>query len=259
MLSLLTAFSFNKAQAQTCVQPPSCEDLGYTKTKADCTNADMVLKCPTDTSKVTCQINPVPCNIGDVLYGDGYCYKEGKAPANINPIAVVFDAANRLAVALTDVKQNGSTGSEEFYWSSGYCDTSNLVNCTDSSTVITTCGTDGKANTDAILASTCNGTTYAANAINSYQISGCSKVFCLKGKWFLPSLRDLNTIYSFKSTINSTLSSLSSKGASQLKGSNYWSSTEYGNTIVWRLSMSDGSRYASGKGVTSYVRPVLAF
>ena len=259
MLSLLTAFSFQEAQAQTCIMPPSCEDLGYTKTEANCANADMILKCPTDLSKVTCQMNPVPCTVGDILYGDGYCYKDGQAPANISPIAVVFDVANRLAVALTDVKKDGSAGSETMYWSSSTCDSPNLENCTSSITVIATCGTDGRANTDVILASTCNG-TYAANAVNAYQTSNCSADFCQKGKWFLPSAKELNTIYSFKSAINNTLSLLSSIGASNLTGNFYWSSTKYDKYSAWVLLMVNGDKGTYGKYRESfYVRPVLAF
>ena len=266
MLSLLTAFSFQEAQAQTCVQPPSCESLGYTMTEADCSGATLILKCPTDLSKVTCQINPVFCSIGAILYGDGYCYEKGKTPANISPIAVVFDTTNRLAVALTDVKQNGSAGSEEMYWSSDYCDSPNLENCTNESTVKTTCGTDGRANTSAILAT--NGgcidyptnTNNAVNAVNNYQISGCSKTFCQKGKWFLPSVKELYTIYKHKSAINDTLSSLSSIGASQLKeGVYYWSSTVYDAYWSWYLGIMYGNSSRADKNERLYVRPVLAF
>ena len=37
--------------AQTCVKPPSCEELGYTYTEADC-GENGILRCPTDLSKV---------------------------------------------------------------------------------------------------------------------------------------------------------------------------------------------------------------
>ena len=259
MLLIMTAFSVNKVQAQTCVMPPSCEDLGYKQTEADCKGVDIVLKCPTDMTKMACLGSAVSqdVSVGAILYGDG-TIASGLVTGK-QPIGVVFDVFNRLAVALTDIKEDGSAGSEYMRWSSSYCDTPNLENCTDGSTIITTCGTDGRANTDAILASTCNGTTYAANAVNSYQVSGCSKDFCRQGKWFLPSMRDLNTIYSFKSAINSTLTLLSSVGASQLTENWYWSSTENSNYDAWDLHMSDGNRYYHYKDYGGYVRPVLAF
>ena len=200
--------------------------------------------------------------VGDILYGDGTCaISVNELEPKLTPIGVVFDVANRLAIALTDVKKNGSAGAESMYWSSYQCDTPNLENCMYGINVIT-CGTDGRANTDAILASTCDGTTYAANAVNSYQVSGCSKDFCRQGKWFLPSMRDLNTIYSFKSAINSTLTLLSSVGASQLTKNWYWSSTESNNGNAWLLRMSDGIRNIVNKNYNYgyyYVRPVLAF
>ncbi len=39
--------------AQTCIKTPSCADLGYTKTEADCTGKT-ILKCPLDNSQVYC-------------------------------------------------------------------------------------------------------------------------------------------------------------------------------------------------------------
>ena len=39
--------------AQTCIKTPSCADLGYTKTEADC-SGKTILKCPLDNSQVYC-------------------------------------------------------------------------------------------------------------------------------------------------------------------------------------------------------------
>lgn len=53
---LALAFSLGAslpAAAQTCVPPPSCDTLGFTKTVADCTGKT-ILKCPFDTGKVYC-------------------------------------------------------------------------------------------------------------------------------------------------------------------------------------------------------------
>ena len=244
MLQISSAFglilSTTNSYAIDCTPTPDCATLGYTKTASDCSGV-AAIKCPFDTSKLFCEekILTKTCDsVGDVLYGDGTCaISPDKLDSSRPPIGIVFDVANHLAVALTDVKHNGSAGSETMFWSSSYCDTPNLVNCTDSSTVITTCGTDGRANTDAILASTCNGITYAAKAVNNYQISGCSKDFCKRGKWFLPSQKELYTIYSFKNTVNNTLTLLN---RTKLTEGKYWSSTEYSNNGVRYLSMING-------------------
>lgn len=47
---LLTATA---ATAQTCIKTPSCADLGYTKTAADC-SGKTILKCPLDNTQVYC-------------------------------------------------------------------------------------------------------------------------------------------------------------------------------------------------------------
>ena len=182
------------------------------------------------------------------------------------PIGVVFDTANRLALALTDVKKDGTAGSERMYWSSSYCDTPGLQNCTTTEipygTNLTpiTCGVDGRLNTNAILASTCNGTTYAATATNNYQPAGCTKDFCKKSKWFLPSLRDLQNIYLQKTQIDASLTLLKSNGATDIGTKYYWSSTEYSNNVAWGFYMYNGVRHYYVKyGNNYYVRPVLAF
>ena len=247
------------AQA-TCVQPPSCAELGFTVDASKCSGA--ALKCPWDLSKAACK-EKEEIEIGSILYGDGTVASgivTGKTP-----IGVVFDTANRLALALTDVKKDGTAGSEDMDWSSGYCDTSGLQNCSyseiSSGTNLTpiTCGVDGRLNTNVILASSCNGTTYAATATNNYQPAGCTKDFCKKNKWFLPSLRDLQNIYLQKTQIDASLTLLKGYSA-QVLSSYYWSSTEGVNIYVWKFGMNGSGRYYSYKnGYTNYVRPVLAF
>ena len=47
--------NIQNVQAQTCVTPPSCYFLGYTKTVSQCSGKAM-LKCPLDTSMVFCPV-----------------------------------------------------------------------------------------------------------------------------------------------------------------------------------------------------------
>ncbi|MDE6128269.1 MAG: ATP-binding cassette domain-containing protein [Lachnospiraceae bacterium] len=163
-------------------------------------------------------------------------------------IGVVFDEEKRLAIALTDVKKDGSPGSEAMKWSENYYNIPNLSSCTDL-TSIAKCpfGTDGRENTGEILAcgSECGGTP-AATAVNRYQPINCSQDFCKKTKWFLPSGQELLKIYDAKDRLEASLTSLSSFGAKILNGW-YWSSSERDSNNAWYLTM------LSGVTVTGYV------
>ena len=258
---LMASFSQSgSALATSCAVPPTCEQLGY-KMKVDDCGENPVLRCPfalSDDNQVYCteSAQNQVVSVGAILYGDG-TVASGLVTGK-TPIGIVFDTANRLAVALTDINSSGSAGSSTMYWSTSYYDIPALGNCTD----LTTCGVDGRANTTAILncGSSC-GTTPAATATNSYEPSGCSKDFCKKTKWFLPSMRDLITLYNAKSYVNASLSLTASSGATTLTESYYWSSTEYDNYDAWKLRMSDCSRYSSIKYYITnlYVRPVVKY
>ena len=251
-----TFFSTSAIAALNCTASPDCASLGYTMSAADCTDGVKVA-CPTDTSKVFCKtVQPVTCIVGSILGGDQFCYKD-KLPDGVKPVGIVFDTTNKLAVALTDINSSSSAGSSTMMWATGYYDIPTLGNCTD----LTTCGVDGRANTTAILncGSSC-GSTPAATATNSYEPSGCSKDFCKKTKWFLPSMRDLITLYDAKSYVNASLSLTASSGATTLTESYYWSSTEFSSDYAWILNVHSGFRGSYGKSYNNiYVRPVVKY
>ena len=251
-----TFFSTSAIAALNCTASPDCASLGYTMSAADCTDGVKVA-CPTDTSKVFCKtVQPVTCIVGSILGGDQFCYKD-KLPDGVKSVGIVFDTTNKLAVALTDINSSSSAGSSTTMWATGYYDIPTLGNCTD----LTTCGVDGRANTTAILncGSSC-GTTPAATATNSYEPSGCSKDFCKKTKWFLPSMRDLITLYDAKSYVNASLSLTASSGATTLTESYYWSSTEFSSDYAWILNVHSGFRGSYGKSYNNiYVRPVVKY
>ena len=246
-------FSTSAIAALNCTASPDCASLGYTMTAADCTDGIKVA-CPTNTSKVFCKtVQPVTCIVGSILGGDQFCYKD-KLPDGVKPVGIVFDTDNKLAVALTDINSSSA-----MYWSTSYYDIPALGNCT-SSTDLTTCGVDGRANTMNIwLCGSSCGLTPAAGATKSYEPSGCSKDFCKKTKWFLPSMRDLITLYSVKSYINASLNLIASYGGKALKENDYWSSTEYSGNNAWGLAMDSGERYNVTKRTTGYVRPVVKY
>ena len=237
-----------------CTKPETdCAKLGYTKSVSQC--SDGYVRCPYNSAAVFCED---VISVGSILYGDG-TIANGLVTGK-TPIGIVFDTAHRLAVALTDINSSGSAGSSAMYWSTSYYDIPALGNCT-SSIDLMTCGVDGRANTTAILncGSSC-GSTPAATATNSYEPSGCSKDFCKKTKWFLPSMRDLITLYNTKSYVNASLSLTASSGAKTLTESYYWSSTEYNTDTAWTLRMSDGHSGWSYKfSSNDYVRPVVKY
>lgn len=250
MLLIMTAFSVNKVQAQTCVMPPSCDDLGYTMTEADCGNAVKFLKCPHDQSKMFCLSQEeiegdTVAHVGDIMYSDKTFSTElikGKTP-----IGVVFDDANHLAVALDQTS---------LYWSTERVDIPTLENCGEPSS----CSTNGKQNTATIIAyATSSGKTGkypAAEYCTSYKPSTVyqDEVWYAEGQWFLPSMKELQTLYNNKAVVNASLQKVN---AVILFSNNYWSSTESSNNRAWLLSSGNAS-YGS-KNANLYVRPVLAF
>ena len=248
------------AHAINCVPSPDCANLGYNQTEADCEGLD-VIKCPSDVNKVFCkaQKNTKKCDtVGDVLYGDGTCSSSSaNIVSNLTPIGVVFDTKYHLAIALTDVKKDGSAGSEDLKWLNINCSISQ-ERCTYTTNEVE-CRIDGRYNTDQIFARSCGGTSSAANATNKYEAIGCLSDFCKKGKWFLPSLRDLKNIYDGKNNINATLSLLSNQGAENLTEGNYWSSNQQSYYNAWRFSMTSGNTGDSHKHFEMSVRPVVQY
>ncbi len=269
MLLILTAFSVNKAQAQTCVMPPSCEDLGYTMTQADCASAEKILKCPHDQSKMFCltmaEIDPGSSgNAGDILYEDHTTRADYVYIVDNRPIGVVFDPVNRLAIALDEVT---------YPWASAYtsprADIISIPDLADCTTNVLTCGKSGKENTAIIMAfqtklqnssaSNKNKIFYhAADYCYKYQPNSVSSVksWFAAGQWFLPNVAELNILYQNKDKVNASLQKVN---AVTLTDSYYWSSTEYGNNGAWGLRMYDGSQSGDLKSNNNYVRLVLAF
>ena len=207
-----------------------------------------------------CRTTPI---IGDYLTNDKKftTYTGDLNNSNLTKVfSIIIDTDNNLAVALTDAKKDGSEGSEYMDWALINADTPNWEECSDENIALTTCGIDGRKNTDAMLASTINGETYAANAVNAYQSSKCSAEFCQKGKWFLPSLRDLSAIYKLKDVVNNASILLTTQKLPLSTYRYYWSSTRCYGEEPWKMSMSSGSVFGSNEiNKNNSVRPVLKF
>ncbi len=247
-----------------CTSTPDCIELGYTMTADECLEKPHV-RCPTDFSKFFCSKDNIECSVGSVLGSNKLCYDANKLPTNIYPIGVIFDEQNHLAVALNCVQKDGSTGHKMMPWSRGNVLIKNLDVClfTDD---LKKCGSNGRYNTDTILAD--KSTTYAAEAANAYEPQYCSADFCKKNQWFLPSIKELISLYDVKTTIDNTMTLLSSFGAETIDREFYWSSTQFSDAKAWGFHMwhvsGNGFYNASYKtddrpGYGMYVRPILSY
>ena len=247
---LMTILSTPAANAQNCVNSSRCDELGYTKTTADCAGLD-TLVCPFDENKVFCVFSEQDCEIGDILYENKKCY--GKAPDGKTAIGVVFDAGNRLAVALDEKKlawgdTSYKAAMEYCQYSSGAISTSGC----NSSIAISSCAPSGKDNTMAIIAVVDSEKEYpAAEYCNSYSTIGTKA-----GEWFLPSIAELLQLSNNYAVVNIKLTALNK---TLISDNNYWSSLEKSVSEAWIQNPSSCRATTTGKYYEHSVRPVLAF
>ena len=220
----LIGFSGSAYAAINCAVPPTCDELGYAYS-ADWCKGQAILKCPFDQTKVFCgePDNSVECQIGSVLYDNLKCYDE--APDGKTAVGVVFDTSKRLAISISMYKNY-------IPWGGYGTDISGLDNCTDSN--YTSCDTDGKSNTQKIVAALGESSDYAAGLCYTLTHGGLPK-----GSWFLPSMSELKTLYNNRTQVNAGLASLGSP--SLPTDGFYWSSTEYSSNSALGLPLGTGS------------------
>ena len=117
----------------------------------------------------------------------------------------------------------------------------------------------GKTNTAAqITKPQCQGASYAPGFCAAYSRTNANGKGLTAGKWWLPSLGEMMMIYANMTKINYALSLIS--GATQLASTWYWTSTEYGATYAWGLSLSNGFMVNGTKASYRFrVRAVSAF
>ena len=108
----------------------------------------------------------------------------------------------------------------------------------------------GSANTDIIISAHGGAqTSYAAGLARAYNGGGYSD-------WYLPSKDELDKMYFYRSTINTTAAS---NGGSSFISAYYWSSSEYGSSTAWLQSFPDGNQNNLYKSSSLAVRAVRAF
>ena len=252
IMALCSVFGFaSGVMAEDCKPAPDCAALGFTQNTADCSGA--ALKCPWDLTKAACKagVKPVTCAVGSLLGSDRLCYAK-EFPSGIKPVGVVFDPANQLAVSPTDA---GRTTWASVDWSKQ--DVSSLTNCTTSN--MKTCDVNGKMNTLNLMTGV-NEQYPAARLAYNYQPDTCSGVgFCQKGNWFLPSIRDLITIYDNMAQIDAGLKILNPSTSKEITKSANWSSNEADATTAFAANMDYGRHGGYVKNSDYFVRPVIYY
>ena len=272
LLMLGTVLNPWSANATDCVATPDCASLGYTMDASKCSGA--ALKCPWDTSKAACKEKEALKSQLPILYGDGTVSKN--IVSGKTPIGIVYDEANKLAVALSDIDKDGRVTSRTMTWGEGYlgkvgglCTFTAEKDCETLNESGNYCAPDSQKNTQSILSTTqiitdgygtkytCKNYPYAAIGSQNYTPSGCSKEFCSKTKWFVPSMQELQKIYSQKDTINSVLNSL--RSGNKLQSGVYCSSNTSSSYKIWTLDFTQGIQNKVLQNSTCYLRPVIYY
>ncbi len=183
---LMAVFGIKTVKAQTCIKPPSCEELGYIYSAEDCLNGNNILKCPTDLSKMICSFDIIG-NEGDILYAD-HSISSGVVKAK-KPIGVIFDASNRLAISL-EAQEFSRSNSNKINWGEDG-EILNLVNCQGKE-----CNDSGIDNTSAIMSyAQKSGKSFPlAEDARTYAPSGCEQSWCGAGKWSFISMGEIKKV-----------------------------------------------------------------
>ena len=262
-----------------CIQTPSCSSLGYTSSQScnggikcpfgnawNCTASDLSTQITELTNKITEQTNKITevtnkittieekivtiesgasssnCTVGAILYSDMSC--DPNVVASKKPIGVVFDRANRLAIAL-DTEADS-------WWVDDPFDVPTLSNYSSPSEA--TADWQGKNNTRLVL-EYCKTNVRrgcpAVEYVNRYKTEGTQA-----GDWYVPAMGELNAIYQNIDVLNMALGTI---GGTELPLSWHWSSSESSSGIVWNQDFYDGVVINRTEYFKLLVRPVLAF
>ena len=188
----------------------------------------------------------VTCRVGDILYSDKKCYLGGML-AGKTPIGVVFDADRRTAIAL-------ESSPSDIGWSTEY---ENIPGITNMEKPQAQQDFNGKENTATVIAYVRDSgkdlSEYPAfEYVYNYKTTGTNA-----GEWYLPTLGELNAVYSNKDYMNYALSLLGKKDIPTYNY--YWSSSENSNDFAWELHFGSANVFSKLKSTYDDVLPVLAF
>ena len=214
MSSALAVFGFSCVAQSACIQTPTCGAMGYNSTVAceggikcpfgnawNCTAADKFTELTDKITELETTIkkvqqgsnneNKVNCKVGDILYDDFSCNEN--VVYTKEPIGVVFDVTNYLAVSLEEKR--------DIAWSTTTFDIPGL----DLHPYDARYDGWGKKNTRVIYeyckanGKSCPAVEYAYE----YKTAGTSA-----GDWHLPSFVELGEIFKYYDEINSTISKI---------------------------------------------------
>ena len=295
MLSV-SLFSLN-AEAQECVDAPSCTDLGYTQTEADCPNGS--IKCPWDTDLVFCGCGDdyqYTCNgtneiAGDSKCGDyyascncdsGYKWEDGKCVSsrpkcNIGDIfysdntcvpSSMHDSSKTVLGIVVYVTDGGLHGQIMALWpidkNGNKISSNNTAMQWGSFGVYTSTLPNYKSASSASTDYDSCGNTdkiVAAGDASTYPAAWATRRYAptseTAGKWCLPAAGIMTNIRNNQTAIQNAISKV---GGVEFPSCCTWSSSEYSNHEAWisTLNYSYGLDYGMKKDLRS-VRPVMEF
>ena len=297
-LSSVISCLFSFEAIGECVEAPSCTDLGYTRTAADCPKG--YIKCPWNTGLVYCECSDdykytctgsnetagtnkcgnnysacgcvsdykwengscvqdrPSCNIGDIFYTDNTCV----AAANHNSSKTVLGI-------VVHVNDNGVGGQIMAPWpidQSGNKSSSNVYMYWSTETVDISGLTNYTSNSSASKDYDSCGNTdkiVAQGNASTYPAAWATRKYApttaTKGKWCLPAAGIMTNIYNNQTVIQNAISKV---GGVSYPSCCTWSSSEYSTDRAWvsGLGLSYGlGHYTKNYDNFHYVRPVLAF
>ena len=245
----------------TCTQAPDCAALGYTQTEAQCASKPAI-KCPFDTSKYYCKQTPVieGCTVGSFLYTDGSCsstYTSGRML-----VGIVFDPIKKLAFGpkVTTMRSFLIYGGLQ----GEYCSPAKAL---------VDCGTDGAENSkklftplspagsivEADFAGVFGG--LCAGLGRNIRVDWCSSldfrdlttvsstVWYGNGHWYIPSYKELYTIYQNKDILVSAAKKAVAAGFYLGSDMTFLSSTvnDANNLLTYYFGGTSGGSGASSR------------
>ena len=194
---------------------------------------------------------------GNIVYSDGTMTTYYTVDPSKTPVAVIFDAKNRLGVALTG---------KELPWAPN--------KTVGHTAALKTSDVSGEKNWDVIKAADPEGTSTPAKCAENYPAFYYCANYSTQGYengWYMPSKDELKTLMYWKTNVEAVLKKI--PGAEPLNpraekyySDTYWSSSQYisenpgsyGQIFAWAIDTT-GYANSNSKEALKYVRPVHKF
>ena len=182
------------------------------------------------------------CKLGDILYSDKSC--SSSLESGKTPIGIVFNSANRLAIALEE-------SPSKLKWSTENIDIDDIKNYGRGGSLH---DYSGKNNTSAIVQ---QGISKYPAAKYAYEYSTAGTK---AGDWYLPAAGETYDIYVNRSKLENQLRALGKN--MNLSYLSLWSSSEHSDRYAWPGlfgAYGGANKIEVDKDASGYVLPVLAF